>query len=60
MKINISQFTPGRPKGTIFQDTKIVEAIPEDHEDHDMEEPQDPVETLREECTQEESQLITR
>ena len=27
---------------------KIGEAIPEDHEDHDMEKPQDPVETLHE------------
>ena len=36
------------PQETRVQGTEIVEAILEDHEYHDMEEPQDPIETLHE------------
>ena len=36
------------PEGTRVRGTKIVEAIPEVHEDHDMTEPQELVETLHE------------
>ena len=36
------------PEGTRVRGTKIVEAIPEDQEDHDMAEPKEPIETLHE------------
>ena len=40
------------PEGTRARDTTMELAIPKDHEDHDMAEPQEPVETILEKDSQ--------